>query len=251
MLKRDCIPAVVTAGGPTVALRVPNHPVALALLHAAAVPIAAPSANRSGEVSPTRAEHVLASALADSVDLLLDAGPAPGGIESTVIDLTVRPACVLRLGLLSPSRVSELLGAPVCVARGAGVVSAPPAAAPGGSTEPAAAERSPGRMSRHYAPRARLEQRADAALRVGALLAAGRRVGWLTFGVEAAPWPPDVSRLRRIVMPADAGAYSARLYAALHELDGDGVEYIIVDEPPAEDAWLAIRDRLERASRPP
>ncbi|MCZ2400244.1 MAG: threonylcarbamoyl-AMP synthase [Phycisphaerae bacterium] len=249
--KHDRVPGIVTAGGPTVALRVPDHPVALALLRAADVPIAAPSANRSGELSPTRAEHVLASALADRLDLLLDAGPTPGGIESTVIDLTVRPACVLRLGLLSPSRLSDLLGAPVCVARGGGGPAKPDTAAPAGSTEPAAAERSPGRMSRHYAPRARLEHRADAAQRVAELLAAGRRVGWLTFGVDAAPRPPADSRLRRIVMPADAGAYSARFYAALHELDGEGVEYIIVDEPPAKDSWLAIRDRLERASRTP
>ena len=95
--RHPALPALVTAGGPTVAVRVPLHPVALALLRAAVVPVAAPSANRSTRLSPTRAEHVLAG-LAGRIDLLLDGGPASGGLESTVLDVTTVPPRLLRRG---------------------------------------------------------------------------------------------------------------------------------------------------------
>src|SRR5262249_29961408 len=103
------VPDVVTAGGPTVAVRVPAHPVAAALLAAAGVPLAAPSANRSNRLSPTRAEHVRAD-LDGRIDLILDGGPAPGGIESTVLDVTVAPPRILRPGLVTPAELEELMG---------------------------------------------------------------------------------------------------------------------------------------------
>lgn len=228
--RRAIVPDEITAGGPTVALRVPAHPVALALIRAAGVPIAAPSANRSTHLSPTRARHVLAS-LSEAVDLLLDAGPTPGGLESTVVDVTCTPARLLRPGLVAPAQLEEIIGP---------VEQFSPAA---GTEEP---RRSPGLLGRHYAPRTPLECVAPSeSARVAELLRQGRRVGWLTF-----PESPAVSLpgLLRLELPCEPGAYAAGLYAALHELDAAGVERIIVTLPPPDEEWLAIHDRLRRAA---
>src|SRR5207248_1735225 len=107
--KREIVPDVVTAGGPTVAVRMPAHPVALALIRAAGVPVAAPSANRSSELSPTRAEHVSRS-LDGRIDLILDGGAAVGGIESTVLDVSVSPPRLLRPGLVTPADLEAVIG---------------------------------------------------------------------------------------------------------------------------------------------
>src|SRR5262249_29105275 len=107
--RQRSVPDLVTAHGPTVAVRVPAHPVALALLRSAGVPLAAPSANRSGRLSPTRAEHVL-SGLDGRIDLVLDGGPTSGGLESTVLDLSTGPARILRPGLVSPAAIETLIG---------------------------------------------------------------------------------------------------------------------------------------------
>src|SRR5262249_3356268 len=112
--KSDAVPDIVTAGGPTGALRVPAHPVALALLHEVGLPLAAPSANRSTRLSPTRAEHVLGG-LEGRIDMLLDAGPTPGGIESTVLDVTTSPPRVLRPGLVTLGEIEAIVG-PIQVA---------------------------------------------------------------------------------------------------------------------------------------
>ncbi|HMF19354.1 MAG TPA: L-threonylcarbamoyladenylate synthase, partial [Gemmataceae bacterium] len=132
--KRACVPDAVTAGGDTVALRVPSHPVALALLKAANIPIAAPSANRSTLLSPTRAEHVL-HGLEGRIDLLLDAGPTPGGLESTVLDVTTNPPRLLRPGLISPAELGAVIG-PIIQKE---------------SPNPGDTLRSPGMLGRHYA----------------------------------------------------------------------------------------------------
>lgn len=227
--KKNDVPNIVTAGGPTVAVRAPSHPVALALLQACGLPLAAPSANRSTELSPTRAEHVLQS-LDGSIEMLLDAGPASGGLESTVLDLTVVPPRLLRPGLISPEEIETLIGP----------IARPTAAEP--SHEPL---RSPGQQQRHYAPRTPLEIAPDEGRRrVEELLAQGRRVAWLT-------WPDTVpaadSALLRLTLPREPQAYAARLYAALHQLDAAGVDVIVVALPPEDETWLAIRDRLRRA----
>lgn len=213
------IPDVVTATGPTVALRIPSHPVALAILREARVPIAAPSANRSNAISPTTAQHVL-DGLGDRVDLIVDAGATPGGIESTVVQL--EPPALLRPGLITLAELEAVLGP---IAR---------------SAEHAIA-RSPGMMQRHYAPRARLEICSDDAARVEVLLRDGARVGWLAFD----PRPSDAIV---VAMPGEPREYAARLYAALHDLDRAGVDRIVVAEPPQTDEWLGVRDRLMRAS---
>jgi L-threonylcarbamoyladenylate synthase len=224
------VPDAATAGGPTVAVRVPAHPVALALLRAVGEPVAAPSANRSSELSPTRAEHALRG-LAGRIDLILDAGPTAGGIESTVLDVTATPPRLLRPGLIGPAELEAVIGP---VTRG-------PRTA-------AAALPSPGMLARHYAPRTPLECVANGRDRVAALLNDGDRVGWLTFGPAPVPSPPGLVAL---TMPTDAAAYAAQLYDALHRLDGAGVDRIVVDMPPDAEAWLAVRDRLRRASESP
>jgi L-threonylcarbamoyladenylate synthase len=237
--KSPGVPDVVTVGGPTVGVRVPAHPVALALLRAAGVPLAAPSANRSSELSPTTAEHVLRG-LTGRIDLILDGGPTAGGIESTVLDLTIEPPRLLRPGLVTPAMIEAVIGR---IARS----SEPEALATVTQLTVADASgsalRSPGLMAKHYAPRAQLEVIAgDGRRRVEAL--AGVRLGWLTWpGVDELPGTV------RVTMPKEPSAYAAKLYAALHDLDMAGVERIVVAEPPTGEEWLAVRDRLRRAAQ--
>ncbi len=222
------VPDVTTAGGPTVAIRVPAHPVALALLYAVGAPVAAPSANRSSELSPTHADHVLRG-LEGRIDVVLDGGPTTGGIESTVVDVTTSPPRLLRPGLIRPAELEAVIG---CLSS--------EAAANEGKALP-----SPGMLPRHYAPRTPLECSDNGRTRVAELLRAGARVGWLTSNETASAPGLVVQR-----MPADAVGYAAHLYAALHALDAVGLERIIVDLPPDAEAWLAVRDRLTRAAAP-
>jgi L-threonylcarbamoyladenylate synthase len=232
--KNPAVPAVVTAGGTTVAVRVPAHPVALALLSAAGIPVAAPSANPSGELSPTRAEHVLRG-LGDRIDLLLDGGPTPGGVESTVLDLSRAPPRLLRPGLVSPAAIEAVIGP----------IDRVPQQPTGEGALP-----SPGLLARHYAPHAPLEcvHPDGAAERVAALAGQGLRVGWLVLG-DSLPAPlPGVMAL---AMPLDPPGYAAQLYAVLHGLDAAGVDRIVVEWPPDTEAWLAVRDRLRRAAVQP
>lgn len=229
--KRDIVPDAATAGLDAVALRVPAHPVALALLRAAAIPLAAPSANRSMHVSPTTAQHV-ARSLGDAVDMILDGGPTAVGIESTVLDLREQRAVILRPGMIGARELEPLVGPLSTAGDPSGDVARP----------------SPGMLDRHYAPRARLvlfapsewsrvrDEATDA-------IAKGARVGFLTMTVA----PPDAATIER--MPPDASGYAQRLYAALHALDDAGSEVIYVERVPEDAAWIGVRDRLERASR--
>lgn len=223
------IPDVVTAGGPTVALRVPSHPVALALLAAVDFPLAAPSANRSTRLSPTQAEHVLAG-LDGRIGLILDGGPTPGGIESTVLDVAGDRPRLLRPGLLSVREIEAVVGP---VERGK-------------SSEGVA--RSPGLQECHYAPVRPLELAPAAS--VGECLQAcrgrGERVAWLSFGVAAT----DLERLAAVTLAlaTTPGSYAAELFSALHVADAAAVDRIVVTLPPTGDDWLGIHDRLARAA---
>jgi L-threonylcarbamoyladenylate synthase len=221
------VPDEVSAGGPTVAVRVPSHAVAHALLRAVMLPIAAPSANRSTQLSPTTAEHVL-KGLDGQIDLLLDGGPAGGGIESTVVDVTVTPPRLLRPGLITVAELEAVVGplAGPCLA----------------ADQPA---RSPGQMARHYAPRTPLELSATPATRVAELSSRGQRVGWLDW---SCPTNPPSSALV-VVLPADPSGYAAGLYLALHRFDDASLDRIVVARVPAGPEWLAVRDRLDRAAR--
>jgi L-threonylcarbamoyladenylate synthase len=225
--KAPAVPDAVTAGRPNVALRVPSHPVAHAILLAAEVPVAAPSANRSTEVSPSTAQHV-AKSLGERVDLIVDGGPTTVGIESTVVSLLDAVPVLLRPGTISVDQLREVLGGEIRL----------PAATPGADE----ARLSPGMMDRHYAPRAKLvaldfEALSDAARRD---VAAGRRVGAVTLG-------RPVGGTTSIALPDDPAGYAARLYAALHELDDRGVEVIYVESVPGGADWAGVRDRLRRA----
>lgn len=202
----------------TIAIRVPAHEVALALLAESGLPLAAPSANRSEGISPTTARHVVQS-LPD-VPLVLDGGPCAWGIESTVLDLTSSPARLLRPGALSLRAIRDVIG---------------PVAPPGASVAEGADRSSPGMGRRHYAPRARLVLTSD-------VTDPGPqgKVGVLAY--EGDPGPC------REVLPADPREYAADLYAALHRLDDAGLATILVQEPPATEDWLAVRDRLARAA---
>lgn len=234
------VPDAVTAGLPAVAVRVPAHPVALAVLRAAGVPLAAPSANRYTELSPTRAEHVV-RALGDRVDLVVDGGPTGVGIESTVVDLTGPaagdgPARLLRPGTLSADRLAALLGAPL--------LPAPPAAAAN------APRLAPGMVERHYAPRAAVwpfaRSEADAVAR---RLAAARSARPLRAGALLLSVPPPPGVDHPVTMSPDPTEYARALYAALHALDDADCEVVLVEQPPDQPGWAGVRDRLARASQ--
>lgn len=220
------VPDIVTAGGPTVAVRMPAHPVAGALIRAAAVPLAAPSANRSGELSPTSADHV-ARGLSGRIDMILDAGPTQIGIESTVLDLSMNPPRLLRPGHVSRSEIEAIIG-PI------GVLDS--------TADTAGALPSPGLLGRHYAPRTPTECFTGSRERVRELLQKGEHVGWVTF-------VPDLQGAISVQMPRDPIEYAARMYAELHRLDQMGLARIVVEMPPDTDEWLAIRDRLKRATQ--
>lgn len=224
--KDDSLPSVVTGGGSTVAVRIPNHPVARGLLSAARMPIAAPSANRSQRISPTRAEHVLAQ-LEGRVDLVLDGGPTPGGIESTVLDVTSTPPVLLRPGLINRAKLEAVVG---------------PLGSTRGSLETL---RSPGLLDRHYAPVAQVRLvPGDGAVAVREALSRGRRVGWLSFH------PTGFDGVFFRSMKANPDGYAAELYSALHDCDRADCEEIVIDLPPMEPVWDAIHDRLRRAAFP-
>jgi L-threonylcarbamoyladenylate synthase len=226
--KQPVVPDSVTAGLSTVGVRVPAHPVALALLEAAHIPVAAPSANRSNELSPTTGAHVEKS-LGDVVDLILDAGPTSVGIESTVIDLTGQRPTVLRPGTISIPDIERVIG-PVLVA----------GARTGDEARP-----SPGMLEKHYAPKARvmIAEAADVGLRVEQIRARSQRAGAIIIWADV----EESETMRRL--PADARGYAASLYQTLHALDDAGCDVVVVERVPESPDWLGVRDRLERATR--
>jgi L-threonylcarbamoyladenylate synthase len=226
------IPDLVTAGLPTVALRIPSHPVALALLRAVGLPLAAPSANRSGEVSPTTAAHVVQS-LGSRVPLILDGGPTSVGIESTVVDLSGPVPVLLRPGMITREELTEILG-PVMLAAAADDLAARP---------------SPGMLDRHYAPRARLVLYDGPEDRIAVhAIAECRAAGGRSVALAREAAPVGVDEVER--MPANPAAYARELYGTLHRIDGGGAALILVERPPGDAAWDGVRDRLERAARP-
>lgn len=230
------IPDIVTAGGPTVAVRMVAHPVAQRLIRAAGVPLAAPSANRSGELSPTSAEHV-AKGLSGRIEMILDGGSTRYGIESTVLDLSTHPPRLLRPGHITAAKIEAVIG--VCQAQPD--LQASDAALP-----------SPGMLARHYAPRTPLECLSESRERVRELMDRGERVGWVTFQPAqfgAIPFDPKgVSSSCDVPLSPVPAHYAAALYAMLHELDQRGLSRIVVEMPPDMEEWRAVRDRLRRAA---
>jgi L-threonylcarbamoyladenylate synthase len=227
-LRADVIAPEVTGGRATVALRVPAHPVAHALLAEFGGGVAAPSANRFGRVSPTTAAHVRADLGAD-VDLVLDGGPATIGVESTIVDCSLpsgRPA-ILRLGGIEPATIEALVGHPV-----ERLITGQVAA--------------PGTLERHYSPAARVVvvQPGEVAARTTGSLAHGERVGLLAIAPPAG-LPAGVQVLSP---PADADDYARVLYARLREADERELDVVFVVAPPPRGIGAAVADRLARAA---
>ncbi len=207
--KSAAIPDIVTAGLPTVGIRMPAHPVALQLIEAAGVPIAAPSANRFMGLSPTTAEHVRAAFPEMPV---LDGGACEVGIESTVVSIVDGKLKLLRPGMIALGDIKA-------------------AASP----ENDASHPAPGMHARHYSPQTKL------------ILVKG--VAELPGRLGAFLWRKKPGLTARCVrMPFHATAYAQRLYGVLHEVDGEGWPWIAVEEPPDKPEWSAIRDRLRRAA---
>lgn len=225
MHRTAAVPAAAAGGLGTIAVRSPKHQLARSLLYAVGGPISAPSANRSGGVSPTTAAHVAGDYASENDLIVLDGGPCNLGIESTVIDLTEQRPVVRRLGSVTIERLSEILG-PIEVDV---------------ATEQGA---SPGSSQRHYAPS--VPATIVEGARIAQALASGPPAAVICFdgtAVEA----PNV----RIVMPPEADGYATQLYDALRRADSTGCSRIIIEAPPnSAGVWMAIRDRLARATTP-
>ena len=226
ILKRHAsVSDAVTGGQDTIGLRIPGHPIALALLNAFGGGIAAPSANRFGRICPTTAAHVREE-LGAAVDCILDGGPCQVGIESTIVDLSAEGARVLRPGGISAAALEAVLGY---------------ALSPVASITP----RVPGALEVHYAPRTPLKLVAAEGLNATVMthLQRGERVAVLArTGVS-----PD-QRCRWESMPATATDYAQLLYAKLRALDDLTADIILIEAPPVEAAWQAVLDRLQRAA---
>ena len=229
--KAPSIPEAVTAGLPSVALRAPSHPVARALLLECGLPLAAPSANLFGAVSPTTAAHV-AQSLGEGVDLVLDGGPCEVGIESTVIHLTGGRPRVLRPGGVTAQALASVIG-PVDEIN---------------QTVDTGARPSPGLLSRHYAPRGKAQLVAAAAF--GATLAALPPEARIGAVVRELPAPVDARLVAWERLGSSPEAFQRRLYAALHRLDEAGATDVLLESPPDEPEWEAVADRLRRAAGP-
>jgi L-threonylcarbamoyladenylate synthase len=224
------IPDIVSAGKSTVGLRVPSGTVARSLIAETGEPVAAPSANRSNRLSPTRAEHVLAD-LDGLIDLVLDSGPTAVGLESTVLDITGEPPRLLRPGPITVSELDSVLSSPPVIT----------------STTGQSAERpsSPGQMPVHYSPQ-------TPSFRVDSLddlyrIPRPEEIAIVSFGERLLPHDLLVAQEFRLETPAIA---SPLLYDVLHRCDAMDIRAIVVIMPPDRPAWLAVRDRLLRATRP-
>ena len=231
--KKSEVPLVVTGGQNTVGLRMPDHPVALRLLHAFGGGVAAPSANRFCRISPTQASHV-EEELGDAVDLILDGGACQVGVESTIVDLSGNRPKLLRPGHITRHDIEAVLQTELMMV-----------SPQSGQTNPSEM-RAPGMMAVHYAP-----------VTVAMLCPADRlpeMIQELTFrnkkiGILAYRSEPAENRLTPIIrMPERAEDYAQALYASLRELDSLQLDIILVEQPPNTEAWRAINDRLCKAT---
>lgn len=224
------VPAIVSAGLETVAIRSPDHPVAQALIRRLGEPIAAPSANRSGRPSPTRAEHVVGE-LGDRVPFILDGGPCRVGVESTVLDLVSDPPRILRPGAVTAEALEAVIGEVI----------------PFSPREGTAASRSPGEKHRHYAPNLKMvlvpPRRLESALSKGRK--AGKRLGLLCRRSGADRAGVDFYRSIR----GGEEVYARGIFAALAAAEAAGVELLLVETVKKKGIGVAIMDRLERAAR--
>jgi L-threonylcarbamoyladenylate synthase len=223
------VPLEATGGLETVAVRVPDHPVALALLSAFGGGVTAPSANRFGSVSPTTADHVRAE-LGDAVDFVLDGGPCEVGVESTIVDATGDTPSILRPGGVTREDLEAVLGRPVAVPATSRV-------------------RVPGQHPSHYAPNAKviLVDEADVVAETESAQERGYRVGVFLPPSQAGT---PVKAHAVVAVPESPAEYARELYGFLRELDQRGCDLIIASLPEEKDLGLAIANRLRRAAGP-
>lgn len=214
--KADDIPQIVTAGRPSVGVRVPAHPLALSLLAEFAGPIAAPSANRSSRISPTSADHVRQE-LGEEVDILVDGGPCAVGIESTVLSLLEDGPTILRPGTVTRAAIEQVIGKVAVASKQLG------------DKQPAL---SPGQQAVHYAP-VTPTYRYEAAESSAAMALMARTPGAII-----------------IDLPQTPAICATQLYSILRDADARGASTILLQMPPDEPPWAAVRDRLTRAARP-
>jgi L-threonylcarbamoyladenylate synthase len=220
---------LITGGQDTVGLRCPSHPWAHALLAAFGGAVVAPSANSFGRISPTTAAHVLADLgvkPAGELDFVLDGGPCPVGIESTIVDLSGTAPRLLRPGHVTREQLQRVLGRPVEAAD-------------------EDAPRAPGRLEKHYSPQTPLALVAPEALRARIAELAGSRLAVLAPARYLEPLDPRLV----LALPAanDPEEYARLLYTNLHRMDASGADLLLVAEPPQGPEWLAVHDRLNRA----
>lgn len=240
--KQPHVPNSVTAGLDTVAVRVPSHPIALALIHASGVPIAAPSANRFGHTSPTTAAHVMDD-LGGRIDLILDGGATPVGVESTVLDVTCAPPMILRPGGISREALERVIG--MVAMRGEPSV-----------PDDALAQVSPGLLGRHYTPRAELilcRGEVHSALETLARMAQqaqaqGRSVGLLLADEDMKRFESIPCLQYALGSSSDLETIARNLYAGMRTLDDERADIILAREFGEQGLGLAIHDRLMRAA---
>ncbi len=231
LAKSAAVPDIVTAGGGTVGVRWPSHPFIQAVISACGFPLAAPSANPSNRVSATNAAHVK-KAFGDKVPLIVDGGQSQIGIESTVLDVSIRPPRLLRPGIIHEEALIAVVGE----------LQAESGGAPG-------VLKSPGLLRKHYSPKARLviwSWRDEKELRTQAA-AAGIEGGRICV-VTHSRVPAGTGFARVSVIPHDPAAFARAIYAELHHCDEAGAELIVVEALPKTSEWRAIRDRLNRAA---
>jgi L-threonylcarbamoyladenylate synthase len=216
----------VTGGQDTIGLRVPAHPVALALLKAFGGGIAAPSANRFGCISPTSAAHVLAE-FGHSLPCVIDGGRCEIGLESTILDLSGGSPRVLRPGAITPAALNQILNTEF-------------------ATSTDNVPRVPGSLASHYAPETPLRLLPRAELKAAALALLQR--GQTVTVVSSQPAEIHQSACHWLMMPDNAAQYGQSLYALLRDIDKSACDYILIELPPAQMQWEAVNDRLTRAA---
>jgi len=219
--KQAHVSEAITAGQDTVALRMPNHPIALELLRAFGGGLVAPSANRYRQLSPTTAEAV-ADALGDQAPLILDGGPCEVGIESTIVLCVDDCPQILRPGMISAQALMGVGGVTVADSKSSNTVVVP------------------GQDRLHYTPRTPCKMLDRDA--IASFVPTNQRVGCLSFGT------PVGVHSASVVLPADPKLAAQRLYASLRQLDQMNLDLILVEQPPRGEAWMAICDRLQRAT---
>ncbi len=227
LMRGERIPPLVSAGLPTVAVRMPASEIALSLIERSGVPIAAPSANLFGRPSSTKPEHVLHD-LGGRIDIILDGGETRIGIESTVLDITKRPPEILRPGGITKEELEEVLGEVVLKER-------------------AGRPKSPGQLKKHYSPRAKLLLFESYERMEEEIKKLGGKIG-IMVPIE------DAGRFEgRFIVKSpgsfsDLEGYGRRLFSTMRELDEEGVDYILAIAPPRRGVGLSIFDRLFKAS---